>query len=210
MSGSTKREDGSQETKSKIFEAAAKVFALKGYQGGSMREIARAADVNLALINYHFKDKKQLFISVFDHGLGVWAELLESKRGAELSELLAFLMKETTDIDGAAYYMNIFMRLFLGRDVEVPQLERIFTEGPPSIDVLQEAVAKRMKRDSIIDPDVILVTNYLMNYLVLSSRYSFGMTKEISDKSYIRPFLEGEDLYTSAIIDLADRLCRCI
>lgn len=54
------------ETKAKILEAAFRRLAREGYARLSMREIARDAGVNHALINYHFRTKDQLVIAVLD------------------------------------------------------------------------------------------------------------------------------------------------
>src|SRR3982074_2174908 len=54
------------DTKGKILEAAFRRLAREGYAALSMREIARDAGVNHALINYHFRSKDQLVIAVLD------------------------------------------------------------------------------------------------------------------------------------------------
>ncbi len=61
-------------TKDKILEAANFLFAQNGYGGTSIREIASKASVNLAAINYHFKNKEQLYLKVFDYNFE-WIEL---------------------------------------------------------------------------------------------------------------------------------------
>lgn len=62
LSGDAARGD----TKSKILDAAFRRLAQDGYAALSVREIARDAGVNHALINYHFRTKDQLVISVLD------------------------------------------------------------------------------------------------------------------------------------------------
>ncbi len=52
-------------TKEKILIEAETLFAEKGYDGTSVRDIAKAAEVNLAAINYHFKNKENLYLSLF-------------------------------------------------------------------------------------------------------------------------------------------------
>jgi AcrR family transcriptional regulator len=52
-------------TKVKIIDAARVLFADRGFDGTSVRDIAKAADVNLAAINYHFKNKENLYLSIF-------------------------------------------------------------------------------------------------------------------------------------------------
>lgn len=48
-------------TKLKIKEAAQNLFIAKGLNGTTSRDIAEASGVNLALINYHFQSKENLF-----------------------------------------------------------------------------------------------------------------------------------------------------
>ena len=51
-------------TRSEILAAARSVFARKGYEGASTREVASAARVNNAMIYYHFRDKSELYKAV--------------------------------------------------------------------------------------------------------------------------------------------------
>ncbi len=51
----------SERTKSRILAAAAEVFSEKGFRGATVRDISRAARVNLAAIHYHFTSKDLLY-----------------------------------------------------------------------------------------------------------------------------------------------------
>jgi AcrR family transcriptional regulator len=53
-------------TEQKIKEAAKTVFLNKGFAGCSSREIAEAAGMNVALVNYYFRSKSQLFSLIFN------------------------------------------------------------------------------------------------------------------------------------------------
>lgn len=53
--------DQNHDTKKKILEVARVLFADQGFEGTSVREIAKAADVNIASVNYHFTNKENLF-----------------------------------------------------------------------------------------------------------------------------------------------------
>jgi AcrR family transcriptional regulator len=59
-------ETDSADTRTKILAAAFRRLASEGYAALSVREIARDAGVNHALINYHFRTKDQLVIAVLD------------------------------------------------------------------------------------------------------------------------------------------------
>lgn len=52
-------------TEGKILEAAKKVFHQKGFEGARMQEIANEAGINKALLHYYFRNKENLFESVF-------------------------------------------------------------------------------------------------------------------------------------------------
>jgi len=54
------------DTRGKILAAAFRRLATEGYAALSVREIAKDAGVNHALINYHFRTKDQLVIAVLD------------------------------------------------------------------------------------------------------------------------------------------------
>lgn len=47
-------------TKKKVFLAAAKVFAENGYQGASMREVAKEAGIQASSIYNHYKNKESI------------------------------------------------------------------------------------------------------------------------------------------------------
>ncbi|MEQ1745594.1 MAG: TetR family transcriptional regulator [Saprospiraceae bacterium] len=52
-------------TEEKIKDAARKLFVEKGFGNTTTRDIAECADTNVALVNYYFRSKENLFQSVF-------------------------------------------------------------------------------------------------------------------------------------------------
>lgn len=50
-----------ERTRERILECALPLFAIHGYAGASVRMIAKAADVNVATLAYHFADKDGLY-----------------------------------------------------------------------------------------------------------------------------------------------------
>ncbi len=53
------------DTETKIKEAAKRVFLSNGYDGTKTRQIAEEAGVNIALVNYYFRSKEQLFKAIY-------------------------------------------------------------------------------------------------------------------------------------------------
>jgi TetR/AcrR family transcriptional regulator len=68
--------DPATNTREDVLSAARRIFALKGYSGTSVREVADAARVNKAMIYYYFDDKRDLYRAVlsgsFDTLQRVW------------------------------------------------------------------------------------------------------------------------------------------
>ncbi len=52
-------------TEQKIFDAATDLFLEKGVDRTSVRDIASKAGINLALMNYYFRSKENLFDAIF-------------------------------------------------------------------------------------------------------------------------------------------------
>lgn len=52
-------------TRERILNQAERLFAIKGFEAVSIREITGAAESNLAAVNYHFGNKMNLYLDVF-------------------------------------------------------------------------------------------------------------------------------------------------
>jgi AcrR family transcriptional regulator len=59
----------SQDTKSRILDAAESLFMEHGFEATSLRQLTTAAGVNLAAVNYHFGSKEELFQAVLTRRL---------------------------------------------------------------------------------------------------------------------------------------------
>ena len=58
------------DTKTRILNAAEKLFGQNGFDGTSLRDITTEAGVNLAAVNYHFQSKESLIDALIDRRLG--------------------------------------------------------------------------------------------------------------------------------------------
>ena len=65
-----RRERNAAETKRRILDSAEGEFAAKGFDGARLGNIARAADVQQALIHHYFADKGGLYRDVIGRALG--------------------------------------------------------------------------------------------------------------------------------------------
>lgn len=59
--------DNSADTRQRVLEAAGEVFADKGFEKATIREIVERAGANLNAVNYYFRDKQGLYLALFEH-----------------------------------------------------------------------------------------------------------------------------------------------
>ena len=71
------------DTKSRLLETAAVLFAENGYRGASVRHICDLARANPGAVSYHFGGKKQLYRTVLRRAASSLAELSVVEGGVE-------------------------------------------------------------------------------------------------------------------------------
>lgn len=54
-------------TQQRLLFAACRIFAEKGYQDTTIAEICEQAETNIASVNYHFRDKENLYLEAWRH-----------------------------------------------------------------------------------------------------------------------------------------------
>lgn len=97
-----------RDTMAKVIAAAEILFAEKGHDKASLREITAQAGVNLAAVNYHFGSKEQLAAAVFE-GL---SQRVNQRRLADLKAYLASLRsRQRPSVDRI---LEIFVEPYLG------------------------------------------------------------------------------------------------
>ena len=60
-----------------LLTVATPLFARKGLHGVSVRELARSAGVNLAMISYHFGGKDGLYAAVVEEQFAIFRQMAE-------------------------------------------------------------------------------------------------------------------------------------
>jgi AcrR family transcriptional regulator len=90
-----------QETRRKLIEAAGQVFAERGLHAATLQEITNRAGVNKAAVNYHFRDKLELYAAVVRHCVSFRIEPApEEMTGPpekRLRALIAHIIREMLD-----------------------------------------------------------------------------------------------------------------
>lgn len=121
-------------TEDKIKEAARTLFLKNGLKGTTIREVAECAGANVALVNYYFRSKNKLFISIFSEKFITFSEsgyhILHDTSKPISERLIAFL----------DHYIDLFLA-----DPNLPIF--ILSELHYNTDLLEVMAA--LKKDSI-------------------------------------------------------------
>ena len=176
-------------TQEKIIKAARTVFTKKGYSATRTRDIAEESGLNLALINYHFQSKDNLFkiviLEKFEVLFGMISPIL-SDTEISLEEKIESLVSNYTKLLLDNENLPIFVLN------ELKSNEQIFEK------VLQNA---RMLSQPIIEKQLkergfkISTINFIMNIVSLT------LFPFISKPLFVSSGLLQEEEFTNFVMD---------
>ncbi|MDR0371301.1 MAG: TetR/AcrR family transcriptional regulator [Prevotellaceae bacterium] len=135
-------------TQEKILLAAEKVFSEKGFGTARMRDISAEAGVNLALINYHYKSKENLYAIIMRNKVQglfgtIISHLIDEK--ITLEDKINFIIEELYKVVSAD--LNLPMFVFS----ELQKQDSKFVELIPAEKIKDSAFLKQI---SARKPDV--------------------------------------------------------
>ncbi len=161
------------DTKQRIMEAAQNLFALKGYDGASIREIAELANVNVAALNYHFKSKDNLRQEMLDSIISQFKGKMTSIEGAESAAQYAVKVFEGMTED-SSMCVNQF-KIIIDSDSNVCDQDPY----PLGYEVFSVFLAKELKK-TVPEAERLWLTNVVFGYIVhisIISSTAFGQKK---------------------------------
>lgn len=168
-----------EETRWRLLQAAAEVFAEVGYHAATTREICKRAEVNLASIHYYYGDKAELYREVFRlpflNECNTFATLDISKVSLKeaLQAFYGWLFPPTEEEDPMR---QLFMRLHAREDAEPSGVlgDAMVQAFRPNHDQMQALMCREFgldKPDSEIDrltfAVIGLATVYFHNHTAL-------------------------------------------
>jgi AcrR family transcriptional regulator len=81
------KNDSLIDTRTRILQAAAEIFADMGFERATVRVICERASVNVAAINYHFRDKTNLYVEVLKYCKSIAFEQYPLDKEATVNDL---------------------------------------------------------------------------------------------------------------------------
>jgi len=125
-----------QETRARLLNAAARLFAERGFARVTVRDICRKARANVAAVNYHFSGKHGLYTAVMQSAIATMQTTSEAMRAAGEGQ-------------GPEARLRSYVKVFLervagkGRETWIHQLlMRELADPTPALDMVAEQVLK--------------------------------------------------------------------
>src|SRR3954453_11738907 len=146
------------DTREKLFEAAARVFEEQGIGGASIEAIAAAAGFTRGAFYSNFKSKDELIIAMLeDHveqSIGRIRDLLEKHKNlADFIEALKTMNRSQQDPLGRSPLLHMEMILFVARaEKRRPELAKRLRAGRKLIANVIETTAKNTGKDPGLSP----------------------------------------------------------
>jgi len=176
---------GVMNSRGAVLKAAERIFALQGFDGARIDQIARDAKVNKALIYYYFRSKERLFLAVLeDLFSGLQARIESAARSSSNAEERFFDMVTAyfDFVDRRRTYPQIIQREVIG---EGKFLGAIARHLQPMYKVATRIIQEGIKagRFRKVDPGQLLLSAVGMIVFYFNSAKLFGMvakTKALS------------------------------
>ena len=187
MSPRTGRRSGDIDTREEILAAARTLFAAGGYDATSLRAIARAADVDPALVHHYFDGKAEVFAAAFELPFSpevLLPRLLEGPDD-ELGERVVGLFLDVWDGPGAEHLGGI-LRSALTHDEAAAMLREFMTA------TLLEGIAQALDVDQP-RTRAALCAAHLVGLGVLRQLIGFQPLREVDDRllvAWVAPALQ--------------------
>lgn len=173
-----------------ILDKAEQLFAEKGYEGTTVRDIAEFAGVNLAMISYYFGSKEKLLEALFLERMTVTRERIEfliSNTSLTTGQKLDMLIDDYIDrvMLRQAFYKVMLLEQVTNKNSKVVELLRSYKISfAQSISALIREGQKGKKNKKDIDIVLLLstMTGTVTNTLVNKEYY-----REINDLKKLSP-----------------------
>ena len=162
-------------TKTRILRAAGPIFARRGYEHATVREICAAADVNVASIKYYFGDKKNLYLETVREARKMRAERYpfpmwsdETPAEEKLYDFVSALLRRLTALQAAPWQVKLLMRELMNPDDACRMLVKDYFQ--PMFDALLGVIDQLADRP--LEPDERLKAGFSIIGQCLHYRYA--------------------------------------
>jgi len=154
-----------------IISSAIPLFAAKGLNGVSVRDLARAAEVNLSMISYYFGGKEGLYAAVLTEQFAILGKLDEIEQ-MDIDTLLKFELYVRATV--SRYRKNPYLLRFYTSELTNPTacFEAIVKPAIKKVvqmllDTFSEGLTHEKFREGLNPADTVLALAGMVNFYFL-------------------------------------------
>ena len=180
-------------SKQKIIAVATKLFAQKGFDSVSIRDICKQADINISMISYYFGGKKELYHSITETIIEKQTEYAKAFIDFDI-QLNKLSKKEKIDMlckitDKAVdfFYSTVSddLMLFLLKEQQNPNAQL----NSPTINFVKKLIASIIgKKEN--DMETVLKTIFLISQISSPRIFMFIHLGQQEQKSYTKKYIQ--------------------
>jgi TetR/AcrR family transcriptional regulator len=194
-------------TEEKIYEAARRIFILKGMEGARMQEIADEAGINKALLHYYFRSKENLFKAVFKDIFSKFFLKVRDKLFSDIpaKEKLIVFIDNYIDMIQANPYVPQFIINEINRDPMV--LKTLMFESGIEPQKILDMILNQVQSSNFskLDPRHIVVSLLGMLIFPFAARPLLQMVYFNDDKeAYTRFLNERKEIVKNMIYKIIE------
>jgi AcrR family transcriptional regulator len=189
-------------TEDKIREAARAVFIAKGFSGCSTREIAKASGMNVALVNYYFRSKSQLFQLIFNAAMEDFTNTMVEvfSRDLTLPEKMKILIEKEYEFLSQHPELPSFIIQETNRESDIAHDNFGFFQKISNTGIFQQCLEAQqrgeMREINIFNLTLLIISN--CHYPFMSRNMLKGMLK-LNDSQLI-PNIEIHKKHVSDLL----------
>ncbi len=161
------------ELRNKLISNATRLFAERGLNGVSIRELSKAAGVSISMISYYFGGKEGLYSSVLQEQFSSFEHIEEiNKADSEaLAKIEAYirwiivrhrnnpylLRFYTSELTNPTQFFSLIVQPAIGKVIQI------------LVQIIEEGISKKILRKDLNPVDTVLAMAGMVNYYFLST-----------------------------------------
>jgi len=189
------------DTPARLLEAAGVIFAAKGFQAATVREICGRAGANLAAVHYHFGDKRRLYVEAVrcaqSGGVsGPPSEMpLDGPPQQKLREYIRAMLARLFDETRPAWHTQLLMREMTEPSQPCAEIIRPYVHS--NFELLQQILLE------LLPPGTPQTDRHLAAFSIIGQCLHFKINRPIAAL-----LVDRDELNTYDVTRLADHVAR--
>jgi len=189
--------------RNKLISIATRLFAERGLNGVSIREISKAAGVSISMISYYFGGKEGLYSSVLQEQFSGFEHIEEinDSDSEALSKIEAYirwiivrhrnnpylLRYYTSELTNPTQFFSLIVQPAIGKVIQI------------LVQIIEEGISKNRFRQDLNPVDTVLAMAGMVNYYFLSTLATQELITHSPerDEVLIRHYM---DIFTKGIL----------